>query len=225
MEESNDVRGSFVVKLSGLRDRFTRIAAIADEGNGNREVEAACAWSGNLLLQMDANGILPMGLPRPEPTGMFADGFLLGQLMAWKCGVQVLSHVYPELFPSNPVHVRWQTVANPEGAEAMRVGAEHRADWRIRAENFALICDVLSTEIGDPTESDNENAQKKTRWFFVHTLLDNEPGNDDWQHADKRRFVDRYNANHATNGRARLTIAKLSEIQRGRRKRLQGDDE
>jgi hypothetical protein len=170
MDGGDDVSQTLAKQLYSLRDRFSRIAAGADDGES--EVEAASAWGGKLVAQIDDAGLLPFGLPKPTPRDAISDDDSGEWRCLWQVTVVALSHGLPGHFPSNPSHIQWS--APSDGAEQVRTGTIRKADWRIRAENYSTVCEVLANLLNESPTSPPEPLTDDQKRVFDY-IRDNGP--------------------------------------------------
>jgi hypothetical protein len=116
-----------------LADRFRRIA---DNDRSESDVMAAAADGGRLLYAMKAAGLLPnIELPPIKPRSRVSDDDSHEMAAIWYGIVAI--------FPGNPSHVQWEHRGGPND---IRVGSTSKADWSIRAEKYAAVCDALADE-------------------------------------------------------------------------------
>ena len=138
----------------GLAERFRRIA---NNDCSESEVWAAAAHGGRLIYEMKAAGLLPsIELPPREPTERISDDDSPLMLGVW--------HLV-DFWAINPSHVKWENRDCGDAAESLRVGSTDTKHWRIRAENYAAVCDALADEVA------NHVGRAKLRAFGIAVQL------------------------------------------------------
>lgn len=147
-----------------LADRFRRIA---NNDCSESEVKATAAVCGPVLPRMRDAGLIPANLILEPSAAELQEHAGQPDVIAhlwstcWISFVGVLS-LNPAAAIPNPLVFKSEHRGGPN---SITVGSTDKADWRIRAENYAAVCDALADETA------NHVGRAKLRAFGIAVQL------------------------------------------------------
>jgi hypothetical protein len=146
-------RKGIAADFTKLAERFRRAATI--QNGSERDVESAAAIGGKLLAKACElfDPQIQAIEPKPEQLAKFArQPDVITQLWAahWTFVVCALGRFTESFTIPNPLALRSEAIGGPNDIVHSRTDG---GDWRLRAENYASICDWLAGELaadGEP---------------------------------------------------------------------------